>query len=373
MEHRELARDRLIDEIYDAGACPDRWPEVISSIASAAGAMGGVMFGFSKSRGLIFQHNGSLDAASIRVFTTRHLNNAWVQGMAKREVNRLVISDEIIKLRQLKQSSFYDEVLIPQHIAHGALATLKFCADIDIQFSVHKSARDGVFKSGDEISLRRFLPHVCRAMGVSLRLARGVRPSATYDSVTDRMACAAFTLSEGGVLLDANQEAERLAVSGGWGSMLSKGGVRFTDPSEHRRFLDGVKRVLQGAAMQALLLGRGAQRLEVVIAPLKAREAQWLNRSSAPSAAVLVLVSEVPGERRLHLCAGASLTAAEWRIAKMAALGVANLEIARTLELSRNTVKTHLRRIYEKLNVHRQSELILLFNRDPADSRHPTG
>jgi DNA-binding CsgD family transcriptional regulator len=372
MEHRELACGRLIDQIYDAGACPDRWPEVISSIASAAGAMGGVMFGFSKSRGLIFEYNGSLDDASMRVFTTRHLNNAWVRGMAKREVNRLVISEEIIKLRQLKQSSFHDEVLRPQHLAHGALATLKFCSDIDIQFSVHKSPKGGVFKSRDVIMLRRLLPHVCRAMGVSLRLARGVWRSTPVDSVTDRMACAAITLSAGGVLLDVNAEAERLVESGGR-LVLSGSAIRFSDPSEHRRFLDGVKRVLQGESMHTLHLGKGVQHFDVFITALKAREAQWLNRSSAPSAAVLVLISEVCSEEPLRLCVGASLTDAEWRIAKMAALGTANCEIAHTLNLSRNTVKTHLRRIYEKLRVHRQSELMLLFNRHAADSHHPMG
>jgi hypothetical protein len=48
----------LIDEIYDAGARPERWPAILSHLASAVSAEGAIMFGFSSSRGLVLEHNG---------------------------------------------------------------------------------------------------------------------------------------------------------------------------------------------------------------------------------------------------------------------------------------------------------------------------
>jgi DNA-binding CsgD family transcriptional regulator len=82
---------------------------------------------------------------------------------------------------------------------------------------------------------------------------------------------------------------------------------------------------------------------------------------------VILLVNKLrhPGgsaavQRRDH-----KLTESESRVAQIAALGVSNLEISRTLELSLNTVKTHLRRIYQKLNVHRQGELVALLGSGP--------
>jgi len=38
-------------------------------------------------------------------------------------------------------------------------------------------------------------------------------------------------------------------------------------------------------------------------------------------------------------------------------LGVSSLEVSRTLELSLNTVKTHLRRVYQKLDIHRRGQI----------------
>jgi hypothetical protein len=91
MGRRNCAGEQLIDEIYDAGARPDRWPATLWHLASAVGAEGAVMFGFSRSRGLMLEHNGSLDPGSAANFKARHLNNAWVQGMAQRPTDYLVL------------------------------------------------------------------------------------------------------------------------------------------------------------------------------------------------------------------------------------------------------------------------------------------
>jgi len=60
------------------------------------------------------------------------------------------------------------------------------------------------------------------------------------------------------------------------------------------------------------------------------------------------------------------LTVAERRVATIAASGISNAEIAGVLGISLNTVKTHLRRVYSKLDVKRQSELVLRLNRADA-------
>ena len=62
-----------------------------------------------------------------------------------------------------------------------------------------------------------------------------------------------------------------------------------------------------------------------------------------------------------------TLTDAERRVASAAALGISNAAVAQALGISLNTVKTHLRHVYHKLGVRRQSELVLLLNRANAD------
>ena len=52
-----------------------------------------------------------------------------------------------------------------------------------------------------------------------------------------------------------------------------------------------------------------------------------------------------------------ALTPRESEIARLMCQGMTNKEIAQTLDISHWTVATHLRRIYDKTNVHRRAAL----------------
>jgi DNA-binding CsgD family transcriptional regulator/tetratricopeptide (TPR) repeat protein len=74
------------------------------------------------------------------------------------------------------------------------------------------------------------------------------------------------------------------------------------------------------------------------------------------------------GRRRSASETRTGLTAAERRVAELAAEGLANAEIARRLHLSVNTVESHLRQVYLKLGVRSRRELMVSWRaRGPAD------
>jgi DNA-binding CsgD family transcriptional regulator len=61
--------------------------------------------------------------------------------------------------------------------------------------------------------------------------------------------------------------------------------------------------------------------------------------------------------RRTHATGAAALTPSERRVARLAADGLANREIAQALFLSPKTVEMHLSHAYRKLNIHSRAEL----------------
>ncbi|QMU71591.1 helix-turn-helix domain-containing protein [Streptacidiphilus sp. P02-A3a] len=65
-----------------------------------------------------------------------------------------------------------------------------------------------------------------------------------------------------------------------------------------------------------------------------------------------------PGEPCARPCPLASLTNREREVARLAATGIRNRDIATALALSPKTVEIHLSRIYRKLDVHSKSELV---------------
>ena len=54
-----------------------------------------------------------------------------------------------------------------------------------------------------------------------------------------------------------------------------------------------------------------------------------------------------------------ALTKRRHQIAMLAARGLSNRAIAEQLSLSKNTVQDHLRKIYQKLNLHRRINLVI--------------
>ena len=119
--------------------------------------------------------------------------------------------------------------------------------------------------------------------------------------------------------------------------------------SDFRLFFEGRLYVADPAQQQAL------------DAAIKAVLADNGARPDSRIAALVILVqglsrpSTVPINGLFDSC---GLTAAETRVALAAADGALNGEIAVKLHLSRNTVKTHLRRVYEKLGINRQAQLV---------------
>jgi ATP/maltotriose-dependent transcriptional regulator MalT len=61
-----------------------------------------------------------------------------------------------------------------------------------------------------------------------------------------------------------------------------------------------------------------------------------------------------------------ALTPSELRVARMAADGMSNPQIGQALFVSRNTIETHLRHVYEKLGIHSREDL-------PGTLKHRTG
>jgi DNA-binding CsgD family transcriptional regulator len=175
--------------------------------------------------------------------------------------------------------------------------------------------------------------------------------------ILDHFAIGVLLVDQRGSVLHANTAARALL----------DGGLRLdadwaSDTFPFGRVKGCIRSVISKATCRALTLRSNAsdRPMFVMVTPIDCRATESSLDASWPSQAALVILCDLGRPASLPATSMAEaygLTGAEVRVAEAASGGAGIGEIAHQLGLSPNTVKTHLRRIYEKTGTKRRAEL----------------
>jgi DNA-binding CsgD family transcriptional regulator len=352
--------DRFLDLVYDAATEPELWSSVLTELSDATGSQGGVLFGQS-TRKVFFDYNGRLDVDRIRVYQEQHLSNVWSEYMFRQPAGRLVGSDEIVPLATLQKTAFFNDILRPQDLAHSVMAKLFGDDDFHGAFNICRSERQGPMDEGGRRLIVGMVPHLRRAVALGFRLD-GYRAIQRAEYVVlDQLASGVILLGQRNRILYLNAAARLLGLEGG--ALSLRGGTLRARSQAHAKRLDdlilGAQQGLPASAMSIPRIGNG-QLLTVLISSVRSRDIERFADMSMPDAAVLVFVVDPVNSSGMSISwvmDAFGLTPAEARVALAASSGAAIPVVAMSLQLSQNTIKTHLRRIYAKTGTSRQAEL----------------
>jgi DNA-binding CsgD family transcriptional regulator/PAS domain-containing protein len=354
--------EKLLDLIYDAATENELWRHVLTEIADLTHSQGGILFGVSFAANQVyFDFNGRMDEECKRVFQERHMVNPWSKYMVHQPVGRLVVSDEAVDIAELRASSFYDEVLRPQGVAHSAMMALAARDDFRAAFNICRSAAEGPLGEEERRIIEWLTPHMRRSMTMGFRLdSYRALQQAAFD-VLDRFSDGVIVLDSGARVVFANVAARQYEIEGllglGHGRQISTWSL-----THSQRLAELVRSASEGAAGAAMSLPHGAdgQLLTLVVTPVRSKDFGRLAEAGIKDAAVLLFVIDPVNRRSIplgQLMGAYGLTRAEARVALAASSGNTVIESARLLGLSPNTIKTHLRRVFAKTATARQAEL----------------
>jgi DNA-binding CsgD family transcriptional regulator len=352
--------DKLLDLIYDAATEHELWRHVLTEIADITHSQGGILFGVSfAAQHIYFDFNGRLDEECNRAFQERHVNNVWGDYMLTQPVGRLVLSDEAISVSDLRHTTFYDEVLRPQEVAHNGMIALAARDDFRAAFNLCRSIRQGPFEKEDIRTIEWLTPHMRRSMmmGFQLDSYRALQRAA-FD-VLDRFSDGVIVLDGGARVIFANAAARRYETEGVFGFRRQ---ISTWSLTHSQRLAELVRSASQGLSGGTMSLPHGAdgQLLTLIVGPVRSKDVGRLADSGIKDAAVLLFVVDPANRRSIplgQLIDAYGLTRAEARVALAASSGNTVIESARLLGLSPNTIKTHLRRVFAKTATARQAEL----------------
>jgi DNA-binding CsgD family transcriptional regulator len=350
----------LIGLIHDLGAGPERWETVLAALGGLIGCPALGFFGLDATTGA--------SRMTIAVGHDDHFRRAYEARWGRPEHNAYGGRVEPAQLvpaawlpaasvcddRELLRSAYFDEWLRPQRLGCGGFGVIITPARGVTVLSVARSRARGHLDADETATMEAVLRHVQRATEREERLAEAEAARAALEASLETVDPAVLMLDARGRVLHQNLRARELLAAAD-GLRQGPDGLHAADG----RTTGALRRLVAAAAHGeggALALPRpsGRRPLQLVANGLP-------RRSASGEATVLLIVRdpaqppEVPAAMLQDLF---RLTPSEARLVALLVAGRSLDEAAVLLDVSRATVRTHLRHVLAKLDAHNQTEAI---------------
>ena len=272
----------------------------------------------------------------------------------------------------LVRGEFYNDFLRPINLHHQFLGTIDRDGTQVSFLASLRSKSAGPFDESQQRLLALLLPHLRRAMTLHTHL-RGIEASCQWHAeVLDRLPIGVAMIGTRGGVLSLNARA-RAVLARNDGLQCGLGGLRASLSHESRRLHTLILHAVNTGLGLGLSAGgvvnisrlSGARAYQLVISPY--HRAQAPSVIDAPAATVFIFDPDarIP-ELREGLAQLYGLTDAESQLAALLAQGWSLAEAADQLNVTRNTLRTHLKSVFAKVGVHRQAELLHRIYSGPA-------
>ncbi len=376
----------VIAKLYDAVLDGTQWPTFLHEMTVAFASKGAQVVRVQPRDSLLsFSALYGYDADVMRMYDTNDLGLA-IQRF-ERHFAELMPTDPRIRLlehypsrplscrleideAELHNSQMYREMLRRADVEYSLVVSLAEEDGSLIMLGVFRGHNTSHFTHDDVATFSEIVPHLKQAITVSESLA-GIRFEADSAlGALDSVGMGILLVERDGRLIHANRTGRRIAELGD-GLSINASRVRLhtlDDDSALRRTLaECLDAGEAGALGLSIARPSGADPIRMTVHPFDHRAAGAPKGHRRPIALLLFSLPEEPIETHVDLLRRLfGLTPAEARICEQLVQGRSVQQLAIDLDIEVDTVRTHLKKIFAKLGVNRQAELIAKVASSPA-------
>lgn len=357
-----MNQDTLIASVYEAALEPDRWGAALDGLRALAGSQGAALMFGSPTSGRVGIAQGHSPESAVDYDGYYNALDPLIPFGFSRPPGTWC-NDWRIAGRRFDRTEYYND-FYRKHDWHACTASVLHAdADFWACLSFQRVRGKPAFESADEARVEPVLPHLRRAFRL-YRETESLREQA--DLAQAALSCidtAVWIVDRRARVLLANAAATALVAQGS--AVEERGGFLRTVHGDRGAFERALGLATTPGAGQAswVRLGKGGGRLLTVM-PI----AESANRHRVPVAAVLLKVGGPPQRAADALRSLYGLTPREAEIACRVAAGARPKEVAETLGLSAETVRSYLKIVYAKSGLRSQSELARTLGQVAAQS-----
>lgn len=341
-----------IDEIYACILEPRRWTGVLKTLCEridGCAASLNVLALDSREAALLVEYGTDPNRSASYVRTYARLNplvETALLHMAEGETRTLYDS---VDLEHYRRSRFYEEWVSPQGWGDWMGGLLIRTTDSLAIVAVARAEARGAFSDDDRAFFTLLSPHLRRATRIGRLFGELDARRIGMAALVERIRASAFLLDAAGRIAYANGLGERALVQGEF--VRAPGRVLGLVDAEGQRRLSAVLACPPSAApLMTAVAGASGKRI-VSIMPA----------SEATGGHVVVILNAMEIDLPLFgpfLAETYGLTSAEIRVLIGLLKRRTLPEMAREFGVTPRTIKAHLQKLFEKIGVKRQADLV---------------
>jgi DNA-binding CsgD family transcriptional regulator len=351
----------LIDRIYECAFVPEFWPGVLDELAGLADASGGLLFAVREK-----VLNWTASSALSGVFQS-YVTDGWFARCTRRvclfSQNQpiFLVEHDFWTQDQLDQNPIYRDFFRPRGLGWSAGTGLMMPTGDNIVFSVERAYARGPIEKDQVNILNSLRPHLARAALISARL--GLQNAKGASNALAELGLPALIMDESGVVIEANALMTDLPSHVLW---RAQNRIVLTDTRANALLWAALPALdapsAPAASVHSFAL-RGADGRAAMVAhmlPIRRSAHDIFGRSYALLIVTPVTARRAPGVELLRSLF--DLTPSEARVARGLATGDSLDDIAASGGVSRNTVRSQLQQVLEKIGCSRQAEVTALLS-----------
>ncbi|NIF85911.1 LuxR family transcriptional regulator [Comamonas sp. Tr-654] len=284
-----------------------------------------------------------------------------------------IAKDQVLTLRDVMTESEW----------HSCRYYTDWCKGVDIEhilavdvmtdngcsygWRITRPASAGAFESRQLDLVRMLVPHLKRVLNMQLNLHRDRQVISLYGRATAQLMMGVVILDQAGKMIEANPAATTI-LNLGDGIRVNNGALEAVYANDNRKLQRLIRdallspRLERASMTEGMSITRQSGQLNwgVVVQSISADE--WTEGKQRPSVAVFLRDTTGKAEPPVKLTQQLfHLTPAETAVATHLSNGMSLEEAAQALGIKPNTARAHLRSIFSKTGVRRQTELVRLF------------